>query len=138
MEHLPMRVRPARAGELATAMTVFDTGGLEIDAERVRAGLSDDRLLVAVEGGQVLGTLLLVAGTNPGTAEIEAVAVRRARRGQGVGTALVGAAADRYDRLVAGFDGRVRPFWASQGFDIEVGSEPGRYVGQLDDDSAGE
>ena len=51
--------------------------------------------------------------------EIVAVAVRPGRRGQGVGTALVEAAADRRERLTAGFDPGVRPFYESLGFEIE-------------------
>lgn len=127
-----MDVRSGHPSELAAVMTVFDAGGLAIAAERVRNGLDDDRVVVAVEDGRVLGALFLEPADAPGTAEIEAVSVRRARRGQGLGTALVRAAADRHDRLVAGFHGRVRPFWASLGFVVRPAAEPDRFVGTLE------
>jgi hypothetical protein len=38
---------------------------------------------------------------------------------------------DLRDRLVAEFDGRVRPFWESVGFDIQPADEPDRYRGVL-------
>lgn len=131
-----MDVRPATADELPAVMTVFDAGGLEIAAERVRAGLDEDRVLVAAEDSRVLGALLLEPAADRGTAEIEAVAVRQARRGQGIGTALVRASAGRHDRLVAGFDERVRPFWTALGFEIEPGDRPGWFVGRLDGEPA--
>lgn len=124
-------IRPASARELPVVMNVLDGGALEVDADRVRDGIDDDRVLIAADGDRVLGALLLTPEGTAGTAEIEAVAVRRARRGQGLGTALVRAAADRHDRLVAGFDERVRPFWTALGFEIEPGDRPGRYRGTL-------
>lgn len=117
-------------------MNVLDAGALEIGAERVRVGLDDGRVLVTADNHRVLGALVLELADEPATAEIEAVAVRRARRGQGLGTALVMAAVDRYDRLVATFDESVRPFWASLGFEIEPGARPGRFVGRLANEPA--
>lgn len=127
-----MDVRPANAGELAPVMTVFDAGGLEVAAERVRSGIDAGRVHVAVEDGRVLGALLVGPIDGPGTPEIEAVAVSRARRGQGIGTALVGTAGARYGRLVAAFDPRVRAFWASLGFRIEPADGDSRLRGRLD------
>jgi len=62
--------------------------------------------------------------------EILAVAVRRRRRSQGIGTALVAAAGDRREEVVAEFDERVRPFWVALGFDIEDLDEADRYRGR--------
>lgn len=105
-----MRVREARRDELAAAMSILDAAMLETGdvRERIPGGV-----LVAVEAGRVLGALVL-AGE-----EIEAVAVRPGRRGQGVGTALVRAAAARRDRLVAAFDADLRPFYEGLGFEVE-------------------
>ena len=125
-----MEVRAAAEGELAAAMTAFDAGGLAVDAGDARRAIRAGGLLVAVQEGRVLGTLLLeprAAG-----AEIDAVAVLPGRRGQGIGTALVRAAAERHGRLVAAFDPRVRPFWAALGFEIGPAEEPGRLVGVLE------
>jgi GNAT superfamily N-acetyltransferase len=107
-------------------MTVLDGALLELDVDVLRDAIDRGDALVAVEGERVLGALVLVES------EIEAVAVRRNRRDQGIGTALVATAADDRDRLVAEFDPRVRPFWASLGFEIEPAGEPDRYRGVLE------
>jgi GNAT superfamily N-acetyltransferase len=68
---------------------------------------------VAAADGRIVGALVLDGE------HVAAVAVRPGRRGQGVGTALVEAAAARRDRLTADFDSGVRPFYESLGFDVE-------------------
>jgi GNAT superfamily N-acetyltransferase len=109
---MAVEVRAARPDERDAALNVLDAAMLESD--RVDEGT----LLVAVEGGRVLGALLLVGE------RIDAVAVRRRRRGQEVGSALVAGASERRERLVAAFDSDVRPFYESLGFDVqEVGSD---------------
>ena len=113
-----MHVRTANADEVPAVMNVLDGAVLSIAVEAVRAGVENGDTLVAVSGddpaaGRVLGALVL-DGTH-----IEAVAVRRRRRGQGIGTALVEAAADRRDRVTAEFDAAVRPFYGALGFAIE-------------------
>lgn len=118
-----MHVREATIDDLPAIMTVLDGALLELEVALVRDAIDHDDALVAVEGSRVLGALVVVGE------EIEAVAVRRMRRDQGIGSALVAAAAERRDRLVAEFDPRVRPFWASLGFEIEPADEPERYRG---------
>jgi GNAT superfamily N-acetyltransferase len=101
-------------------MNVLDGAMLDLGAD-----LADDATttLVACEMERVLGALVL-----DGEA-IAAVAVRRSRRGQGIGTALVETAAGRRDRLVAEYDGDVRGFYESLGFEIKPTSEDGRFRG---------
>lgn len=119
-----VRVREATVPELPDALNVLDGGGLATDAGRLRAGIDRGAVLVAVvDGERVVGALALKGD------RITAVAVRRRRRDQGIGTALVEAAARRRRRLVAEFDPRVRPFWDSLGFDARPADEPGRYRG---------
>lgn len=139
-------VRAATSDELASVLGVLDAAALETDADRVRAAVEPDDVLVAVPDGDsnreagsaatdavtaatgdetVVGTLVLDGD------EIANVAVRRRRRGQGIGTALVGAAAARRETLVAEFDADVRPFYDSLGFATEAVRE-GRYRGVLD------
>lgn len=79
--------------------------------------------LVAAKGDRVLGALALVEE------EIVAIAVRPGRRGQGIGTALVEAAAERRSRLVAEFDGHVRPFYETLEFEIDPATDTDRYRG---------
>ncbi|GAA3871024.1 GNAT family N-acetyltransferase [Haloarcula argentinensis] len=110
-------------------MNVLDGAVLSIAVETVRAGAEDGSTLVAMSGdnetdGRVLGALVLDG------IHIEAVAVRRRRRGQGIGTALVEAALGRRDRLTAEFDADVRPFYEALGFDTEPLDNPGRYRGK--------
>ncbi|MFB6232774.1 MAG: GNAT family N-acetyltransferase [Haloarculaceae archaeon] len=114
-------VREATVPELPDVLNVLDGSALATDAGRIRTAIDAGDVLVAVAGepsdggrsGPVLGALVLEGET------ITAVAVRRRRRDQGIGTALVEAAARRRERLVAAFDPGVRPFWASLGFDVE-------------------
>lgn len=133
-----MDVRPARTDELSAVMTVLDAGLLETSAADVRAAVEAGHVLVAVDGGRVLGALVLDADGPDDGVRIEAVAVRRARRGQGLGSALVRAAAARHGRLVAAFDAGVRPFWDALGFDVAPAAEPDRFVGTFDADRAGQ
>jgi GNAT superfamily N-acetyltransferase len=124
-----MHVRTAKAGEVPAVMNVLDGAVLSIAVETVRAGAEDGGTLVAVSDGdpaaeRVLGALVL------DRTHIEAVAVRRRRRGQGIGTALVGAALDRRERVTAEFDADVRPFYDAIGFDIEPLDEPDRFRGE--------
>jgi GNAT superfamily N-acetyltransferase len=123
-----VEVRPAGADELPDARNVFDGGLLQVDHDVLADAVNDGRVLVAVTAsGTVLGALVLDGE------EIPAVAVRRRRRDQGIGTALVDAARDRPGRLVAEFDERVRPFWESLGFAVENAGVEGRYRGTLAD-----
>lgn len=116
-----MRVREARPDEHAAAMAVLDAAMLDTDAASVRERIPRD-VLVAVAGDDRVFGALVLAGD-----EIEAVAVRPGRRGQGIGTALVEAAARRRGRLTAEFDADLRPFYEKLGFEVEpVAGEAGR------------
>ncbi|WP_336336353.1 GNAT family N-acetyltransferase [Haloarcula brevis] len=126
-----MRVREATEGDLPAAMNVLDGAALEIDVTTVRAGIAGDGTLVAVSGDgagtendRVLGALVLDGD------RVAAVAVRRRRRGQGIGTALIEAALDRRDRLTADFDADVRPFYERLEFDVTPLAEPDRFRGE--------
>lgn len=121
-----MYVRPAAADERPAVRGVIDAGLLELDSERLSTALEGDEVLVAVgETGTVLGALVLEGS------EIRAVAVRKGRQGQGIGTTLVEEAATRRDTLYADFHERVRPFWESLGFEITTGDGESRYSGRL-------
>lgn len=113
-------VRVARPDEEATVRSICNAAMLEMPESAVREGT----VLVAVDGGRILGALVLDGE------EIEAVAVRPGRRGQGIGSALVEAAADRRNELTAGFDPGVRPFYEK--LDFEVDCEEGRCRGVLE------
>ncbi|WP_420182195.1 GNAT family N-acetyltransferase [Haloarcula sp. KBTZ06] len=124
-----MHVRTATADEVPAVMNVLDGAVLSIAVETVRAGAEDDGTLVAVSDDdpaaeRVLGALVL------DDTHIEAVAVRRRRRGQGIGTALVEAALDRRNCVTAEFDADVRPFYEALGFDVTpLADEADRFRG---------
>jgi GNAT superfamily N-acetyltransferase len=145
-----MNVRPAHEDEHLTVRRILDAAVLrygdldrrealvavENGSERAEGGSGrgdDDAAAVETaeddvggpKSGRVLGVLVLDG------AEIEAVAVRRRRRGQGIGTALVEAAAERRNRLDAEFDAHVCPFYEALGFDVERVEEK-RYRGVLE------
>lgn len=119
-------MRPARADELPDVCNVLDGALLQVDHGALTDAVDAGRVLVAVgASGTVLGALALDGD------EVLAVAVRRGRRNQGIGTALVDAALDRRGRLIAEFDDRVRPFWESLGLAPEERIGEGRYRGTL-------
>jgi GNAT superfamily N-acetyltransferase len=132
-------VREATPDDRLGVRRVLDAAMLAVREDlpkRIDAGdvLVAERSESKAEGDQpILGALVLVlrecgdAG-NPDTAHVNAVAVRRARRGRGVGSALVRTAAERHARLTAEFDPDVRPFYESLGFDISE-RENGRLWG---------
>ncbi|MFC7134649.1 MULTISPECIES: GNAT family N-acetyltransferase [Salinibaculum] len=129
-ENGDVRVRDATVAELPDVLNVLDGAALRTDSGRLRAAIDRGEVLVAVAGPderRVLGALVLDGE------EITAVAVRPRRRGQGIGTELVEAAAERRDRLVAEFHPRVRPFWAAVGFDaVPVEGDDATHEGTAD------
>lgn len=135
-------VRPAIEDELPAVMGVLDAAMLEVDAEAVRERIAGGpevgegdgwRVLVAVADDRVLGACVVDPGGTVesegraesggrgrrGSTHVEAIAVRPGRRGQGIGTALIEAVADRRGSLTAEFDPRARPFYESLGFEVE-------------------
>jgi len=133
-----MHVREATPTDRVAVANVLDGAMLDTDPDLLAASIARGETLVAVASGgrtdagdttdtddeRILGSLVLDAD------RIASVAVRRRRRGQGIGRALVEAALTERDELVAEFDERVRPFYESLGFEIEpVDGEGGRYRG---------
>ncbi len=119
-----MVVREAVPDERAAVLNVLDGAMLSTDSVDERIAAGDVLVALSENGERVLGALVLDGD------HIEAVAVRRRRRGQGIGTALVEAATDRRARLTAEFDADVRPFYEKLGFAIESGDNPGRLYGE--------
>lgn len=141
-------VRPAATDDLSGVLGVLDAAALETDAEQIRNRIEHDDVFVAVRDAAdgerapeaasendtgrdtVLGAIVLVQPESdesaPNAAHVDAVGVRRRRRGQGIGGALVRAAAEEYDRLTAAFDGGVRPFYESLGFTVQPVESAGR------------
>jgi GNAT superfamily N-acetyltransferase len=119
-----VRVRPATEEDLPAVRNVLDGAALRVDHGRLPGAVETGEVFVAVAGGRLLGALLLAGD------EVTAIAVRRRRRDQGIGTALVDAAADRRGELVAECARSVAPFWRSVGFELADLPEAGRLRGR--------
>lgn len=113
-----MLVRTAAPDERVELTSILDAAALQTDPEIIDEAIDDGDALVAVSvaddgtEGAIVGTLVLDGDA------VDSVAVRPGRRGQGIGSALVEAALDSTERLVAEFDPQVRPFWESLGFSV--------------------
>jgi ribosomal protein S18 acetylase RimI-like enzyme len=114
-------VRPATEDDLPAVMNVLDAALLDVDAADVRGRIAGSHdgggVIVALAGERVLGACVVDPSTGDG-GHVEAIAIRRGRRGQGIGSALIEAAVERWGPLAADFDEDVRPFYESLGFEI--------------------
>jgi len=120
-----MRVREARPDDRLAVRRVLDAAMLAV--EDVPARIEAGDVLVAVEDDRVIGACVLVPPDDAGAsdwiaqtgvdAHVDAIAVRRRRRGTGIGRALIERASDR-GRLSAAFEADVRPFYDDLGFEL--------------------
>ncbi|ELZ50840.1 GCN5-related N-acetyltransferase [Halorubrum coriense DSM 10284] len=130
--------------ELATpadrldVLRILDAAMLETDADVVDDRIDAGDVLVArsTRTGGVVGALVAVR-PDPARLHVDAVAVRRARRGRGIGSALVAAAVDRgasdpaVDAVTAAFDAELTAFYEALGLSVAVDDEgSGRRVGR--------
>lgn len=106
-----MEIRGAASDELQTVRSIFDVAMLRVP------DLPTMQLLVAAESDRILGGAAVDLDGDRG--QIRAIAVRPRRRGQGIGTAIVEEAIERWDPVVATFDERVSPFYETLDFEIE-------------------
>ncbi|SNZ15758.1 N-acetylglutamate synthase, GNAT family [Natronoarchaeum philippinense] len=122
-------VRPATDEDRLAVRRLLDAAVLAV--ERVDERLDAGDVLVAVVDGRVVGVAVLDPRSDG--AHIDAIAVRRRRRGRGVGTALIEYARTKYGPLTAAFDADVRSFYESLGFAIEpIAEESERFEGVLE------
>lgn len=119
-------------------LRILDAAMLETDAEAVDDRISAGDVLVArsTRTGGVVGALVAVR-PEPSRLHVDAVAVRRARRGRGIGTALVAAAVDRgesdpaVETVSAQFDAELTAFYEALGFAVDAeGADEGRQIGR--------
>nr|WP_241662586.1 GNAT family N-acetyltransferase [Halorubrum depositum] len=128
---------PADPDDRLDVLRVLDAAMLETEAETVDAAIDAGDALVArfERTGAVVGALVATR-PEPGRLHVDAVAVRRARRGRGVGSALVAAAVRRAERdaavavVTAAFEAGLRDFYEGLGFAV-------RPVDDADDTAAG-
>lgn len=122
-----MFVRAATTADIPGVQTVVDAGLLELDSSTLAEAVNREAVFVAVNESNetVLGALVL------DDTEIVAIAVRKRRQGQGIGTDLVETAVGRHGPLRAAFHERVRPFWESLGCPIDPITRSDRYEARL-------
>ncbi|WP_336035598.1 GNAT family N-acetyltransferase [Halobacterium yunchengense] len=120
-------VRPATARDHLGVMRVLDGANLELGADTAERRIAGGTVVVADVDNRVVGALVAVPRERG--AHVEAVAVRRRRRAQGIGSALIAHAASEWRPLTAAFDRSVEPFYESLGFDCERRGD--RYRGVL-------
>lgn len=110
-------VRMATAEDIVAVMNVLDGADLAVSKPTIERRIAADSVLVATSARDtVLGSL--VAIPRPKGVHVEAIAVRPGRRGQGIGTALLTAAGERWGRLTATFDPAVSEFYLQAGFEV--------------------
>lgn len=107
-------VRRAGADDVVPVLRVLHGALLDIESDRVREAVAAGEVLVVEDDGFVVGALVR------DDSHVEAVAIRRERRKQGLGSALVEVAgADADGELSADFRAGLRGFWESLGFVVE-------------------
>lgn len=122
-----MDVRDATADDLLGVLSVLDAAMLQTDKSTVERRIDAGTALVAVEDGRILGACVCVPRSRG--AHVEAIAVRQRRRDQGIGSAMIDAATERWGRLTADFDPHLKPFYETFGFDLEQQAN-GRFRGE--------
>ena len=125
-------VEPATPDDRLDVLRILDAAMLETDADAVTDRIAAGDALVArsARTDGVVGALVAVR-PDPDRLHVDAVAVRRPRRGEGIGSALVAAAARRGVRdpavtvVTATFVPDLRAFYEGLGFAVRPAGAPG-------------
>jgi len=129
-------IEPATPADRLDIVRVLDAAMLQTDVSALAERIAADAVICArfERTGAVVGAVIM---TRPATdtAHIDALAVRRARRGNGIGSALVvravaAASADPVvGRVTVGFDDALTSLYTDCGFDIAQDDGENRWVG---------
>jgi GNAT superfamily N-acetyltransferase len=131
-------VEPATPDDRLDVLRLLNAAMLETDADTVDERIAASDVLVArsTRTGGVVGALVAVRPDSD-SLHVDAVAVRRARRGEGIGSTLVAAAVDRgesdpaVETVTAAFDAELTAFYEVLGFAVDDGDAgEGRRVGR--------
>ncbi|GAA0546922.1 GNAT family N-acetyltransferase [Halorubrum ejinorense] len=137
-----VRVEPATPADRLDVLRVLDAAMLATDAatvdDRIAAG---DALVARSERTDGVVGALVATRPEPDRLGVDGDAVRRARRGRGVGSALVAAAVRRgssdpaIEAVTAAFDAELRAFYAALGFSVRPADpsvdSPDRLLGRV-------
>ncbi|EMA70241.1 GCN5-related N-acetyltransferase [Halorubrum aidingense JCM 13560] len=125
-------IEPAAPDDRIDALRVLDAAMLETDVETVDAAIdAGDALVARFKRTNAVVGALVATRPDPTRLHVDAVAVRRARRGRGIGSALVARAMRRGETdpeiavVTAEFKRDLEDFYTDLGFAIGggVGSE---------------
>ncbi|WP_321169248.1 GNAT family N-acetyltransferase [Halorubrum sp. LN27] len=124
-------IEPAAPDDRLDILRVLDAAMLETDAETVDTAIdadsasdAGDALVARFKRTDAVVGALVATRPEPERLHVDAVAVRRARRGRGIGSALVAAAVRRAERdaaiesVTAAFDADLESFYADLGFEV--------------------
>lgn len=125
-------VRVAASDDRLVVRRLVDGAALSLAAVSLPERLAAGDVLLATRDRRPQGTL--VATSRATGTHIVAVAVRRRVRGQGIGSALVTTAHNRWGTLTAVASEAVLPFWQANEFQV-VAKTADRYQLRLDDAS---
>ncbi len=120
-----MIIREASEDDTVGVRSVLDGANLAVSDGAVAKAIRHESIFVAATPSAIIGAIVLDGST------IEALAVRRKRRGRGIGSALVWAAAARQSTLHATFRRGLRPFYESVGFKVTESLLSDRLRGQV-------
>lgn len=131
---------PAAPGDVDAVRYLLEGALLEpgpverrVDAGRVLIAVRPDATSGSADR-RPLGVLVFDLAASRAGAHVESIVVRPRRRDEGIGTRLIVDAFDRFGRLTAEFDERVRPFYDALDFDITpTDGSNDRLRGVLDD-----
>lgn len=131
-------VESATPDDRLDVLRILDAAMLETDADAVDDRIAAADVLVArsTRTDGVVGALVAVR-PDPDRLHVDAVAVRRGRRGEGIGSALVAAAVRRgesdptVETVTAAFDAELVDFYEALGFAVDAqGTDEGRRTGR--------
>ena len=130
-------VEPATPDDRLDVLRVLDAAMLETDAAALDDAVDRGDALVASfdRTDAVVGALVAVR-RGPEQLHVDAVAIRRSRRGRGIGSALVATAVRRAERdpevgvVTAEFDAELEEFYRDLGFEV-VTERDGESGGRL-------
>ena len=124
-------IAPAGPDDRLDALRVLDAAMLETDPGVVDAAIdAGDALVARFKRTDAVVGALVATRPEPDRLHGVAVAVRRARRGRRIGSALVAAAVRRAERdpalavVTAAFDADLRAFYADLGFAVRPAGRP--------------
>ncbi len=119
-------IEPADPADRLDVLRVVDAAMLEVDVDPLADRIATDDVHVArAERTDAVVGAVVVRRPEPTRRHVEAVAVRRERRGRGIGSALVAEAVraavvdERVERVTAAFDPSLSTFYTDLGFSIE-------------------